>query len=203
MEIIEEIIQREWDFFQHVQHIDGRASCQDDFETFEKQRTAQFLVYTPELLQSYLNDLKTYLEIGRNPIMEKYAYMMQSSDPEYYKTIENDLPSIDEFQKQIIDTICNIQVSMRESFNQQYPVLASLSRVTHKEEDEKEDTSFETYLRGELMTYSPTSLYLSGQMIINMANHHENMTVEIMKNTVKAYGYKDLDDAEEKMHQQI
>ena len=51
MEIIEEIIQREWDFFQHVQHIDGRASCQDDFETFEKQRTAQFLVYTPELLQ--------------------------------------------------------------------------------------------------------------------------------------------------------
>lgn len=32
--MIEEIIQREWDFFQKVQHIDGRASCQDDFETF-------------------------------------------------------------------------------------------------------------------------------------------------------------------------
>jgi len=32
--MVDEIVQLEWDFFQQVHHIDGRASCQDDFETF-------------------------------------------------------------------------------------------------------------------------------------------------------------------------
>lgn len=40
--MVDEIVQLEWDFFQQVHHIDGRASCQDDFETFYLQRKSQF-----------------------------------------------------------------------------------------------------------------------------------------------------------------
>lgn len=197
--MIEEIIQREWDFFQKVQNIGGRASCQDDFETFYKQRKSQFMVFTPELQASYLQDLKDYQQLGRNPLMEKYAYMMETSDPAYFATIQSQLPPIDDIQRDIIQTICEIQVTMREEFNEEYPTLASLSRVTHTSEDQKDDTSFETYLRGELMTYSPQTLALYGKMIIEKLNNQENMTKDIMLYTVKEYGYQTLEEAEEKM----
>ena len=82
--MIKEIIEREWEFFQKVQNIGGRASCQDDFETFNIQRTAQFKVFYQDVLESYLNDLKYYKNIGRNPVEEKYARMMESNDPLNY-----------------------------------------------------------------------------------------------------------------------
>ena len=71
--MIEEIIQREWEFFQDVHNIGGRASCQDDYETFFLQRRGQFAVFFPEVNASYLQDLKDAKARGQNPIMEKYA----------------------------------------------------------------------------------------------------------------------------------
>jgi hypothetical protein len=194
--MIEEIIQREWDFFQKVQHIDGRASCQDDFETFYKQRKAQYLVYPEELLLSYLEDLKLYKASQRNPIMEKYAYMMETTDKDFFQSIQSQLPVIDNEKKQIIQVICQIETTMREEFQQHYPTLSSLSRSIYTNDDEKEKTSFETYLRGELMTYSSHSLYLYGQMIIHMWNQHQNIVELINQNTVKEYGYQNLEEAE-------
>lgn len=197
--MIEEIIQREWDFFQEVHNIGGRASCQDNFETFYLQRKGQFEVFYPEVNESYLKDLKLYKEIGRNPIMEKYAYMMESTDKDYYDTIKDQLPERSEEQMDIINTICRIEVAMREVFDQQYPRLSSLARDTHTGDDQQENTSFETYLRGELSTYSPETLYLYGRMIANMYQSGQNMILMIQEKTVQAYGYRSLDDAEAKM----
>lgn len=197
--MIEEIIQREWDFFQEVHNIGGRASCQDNFETFYLQRKGQFEVFYPEVNESYLKDLKLYKEIGRNPIMEKYAYMMESTDKDYYDTIKDQLPERSEEQMDIINTICRIEVAMREVFDQQYPRLSSLARDTHTGDDQQENTSFETYLRGELSTYSPETLYLYGRMIANMYQNDQNMILMIQEKTVQAYGYRSLDDAEAKM----
>lgn len=197
--MIEEIIQREWDFFQEVHNIGGRASCQDNFETFYLQRKGQFEVFYPEVNESYLKDLKLYKEIGRNPIMEKYAYMMESTDKDYYDTIKDQLPERSEEQMDIINTICRIEVAMREVFDQQYPRLSSLARDTHTGYDQQENTSFETYLRGELSTYSPETLYLYGRMIANMYQNGQNMILMIQEKTVQAYGYRSLDDAEAKM----
>lgn len=197
--MIEEIIQREWDFFQEVHNIGGRASCQDNFETFYLQRKGQFEVFYPEVNESYLKDLKLYKEIGRNPIMEKYAYMMESTDKDYYDTIKDQLPERSEEQMDIINTICRIEVAMREVFDQQYPRLSSLARDTHTGDDQQENTSFETYLRGELSTYSPETLYLYGRMIANMYQNSQNMILMIQEKTVQAYGYRSLDDAEAKM----
>lgn len=103
---------------------------------------------------------------------------------------------IDNEKKQIIQVICQIETTMREEFQQHYPTLSSLSRSIYTNDDEKEKTSFETYLRGELMTYSSHSLYLYGQMIIHMWNQHQNIVELINQNTVKEYGYQNLEEAE-------
>lgn len=196
--MVDEIVQREWDFFQLVHHIDGRASCQDDFETFYLQRKSQFLALNYEVQCSYLNDLKQAKTMGRNPVMEKYAYMMAYTDPQYYDTIKDQLPPISEEKKQFVDTFCEIEVQMREEFNQKYPHLAALARNTHSFEDEKEDTSFETYLRGELYTYSMNTLYEYGKMLADLMNKHLNLITMIMEQTVLSYGYCSLEHAEEK-----
>ena len=193
--MVDEIVQLEWDFFQQVHHIDGRASCQDDFETFYLQRKSQFEAFYQNVQKACLQDLKLAQQIGRNPIMEKYAYMMESTDPEYFDTIRDQLPAVDQQKKDFINALCDIEVSMREDMNDQYPYLLSQSRFTHSLEDEKDDTSFETYLRGELMTYSDETLYLYGQMVLDMVQKNENLIEKILMNTVKAYGYASLEDA--------
>lgn len=197
--MIREIIEREWDFFQKVENIGGRASCQNDFETFYLQRQGQFAVFYPEVNEAYLEDLKHYQETGRNPLMEKYAYMMESTDPEYYDQIKDQLPTRTKEQLDIIDSICQIEVTMREEFNQQYPKLAGNARDTYTEDDQKNNTSFETYLRGELSTYSPQTLYLYGKMLADMYQKGQNIVLMIQEKTVQGYGYASLDDIEAKL----
>jgi hypothetical protein len=196
--MIDEIIKREWDFFQEVHNIGGRASCQDDFETFYLQRSSQFKVFNDELNKSYLNDLIKAKECGRNLIYEKYAYMMESTDNDYFQSIKKSLPVIDNFTIEMINTICQIEVEMRKEFQKQYPKLFALSRHTTSQEDERDDTSFETYLRGELMTYSINTIILYAEMIVDMMNNNRNIVLETMKYTAEAYGYQSIEDAEEK-----
>lgn len=193
--MVEDIVRLEWDFFQQVHHIDGRASCQDDFETFYLQRKSQFEAFDEKVQKACLRDLKEAQQIGRNPVMEKYAYMMESTDPQYYQQIKDSLPEVDEQKRHLIDAICKIEVSMREDMNQKYPYLLAQARLTHSYQDEKDDTSFETYLRGELMTYSDETLYLYGQMLVDMVKKDENLIENILFQTVKAYGYSSLEEA--------
>ena len=102
---------------------------------------------------------------------------------------------MDPQKRAFIQILCEIEVSMREDMNEKYPYLLALARLTHTLEDEKDDTSFETYLRGELMTYSDETLYLYGQMVLRMVQNQENLIEKILTNTVKAYGYSSLEEA--------
>lgn len=193
--MVEDIVNLEWEFFQQVHHIDGRASCQDDFETFYLQRKSQFEAFDEDVQKACLLDLEVAKQVGRNPVMEKYAYMMESTDPQYYQQIQDSLPEVDQQKRDLIDAICEMEVTMREDMNQKYPYLLSQARLTHSYQDEKDDTSFETYLRGELMTYSDETLYLYGQMVVNMVKNGENLIENILLHTVKAYGYSSLEEA--------
>lgn len=71
MDIIEQIIKLEWKQFDKVKNEGGRASCQDDFETFSIMRKGQYLAWPEELLKSYCVDLQVAEEKGWNLIMEK------------------------------------------------------------------------------------------------------------------------------------
>lgn len=185
--MIERIIELEWDFFQEVENIGGRASCQDDYATFHIMRASQFESWKSEVLSSYLEDLLVYKENRMNPIYLKYGYMMASNDPKNYQKIKNTLPTISIDKQNIVEEIIKIQLRWKEQFNKEYPTLVESSRVLYSYQDTKEETSFETYLRGELYTYLDTTLYLYGKMIIEYVQTNKNITTMITQNTAKHY----------------
>lgn len=195
--IIEQIVEMEWEMFQNVRNTGGRAACQDDFETFDVMRKSQFLTWDLPLLESYWQDLQEGKAQGRNLVMEKYAYMMESTAPKEYEAIATGLPKISEEKQAMIEQIVAIQVGWREEFAEKYPHLSEQARIIHTSEDTLYDISFETYLRGELKTYSMQTLVLYGRRIVAFVQEQKNMTEEIMRYTTAFYGYKTLEDAEQ------
>lgn len=194
--IIEQIVEMEWEMFQNVRNTGGRAACQDDFETFDVMRKSQFLTWDLPLLESYWQDLQEGKAQGRNLVMEKYAYMMESTASKEYEAIATGLPKISEEKQAMVEQIVAIQVGWREEFAEKYPHLSGQARIIHTSEDTLYDISFETYLRGELKTYSMQTLVLYGRRIVAFVQEQKNMTEEIMRYTTAFYGYKTLEDAE-------
>ena len=194
--IIEQIVEMEWEMFQNVRNTGGRAACQDDFETFDVMRKSQFLIWDLPLLEGYWQDLQEGKAQGRNLVMEKYAYMMESTAPKEYEAIATGLPKISEEKQAMVEQIVAIQVGWREEFAEKYPHLSGQARIIHTSEDTLYDISFETYLRGELKTYSMQTLVLYGRRIVAFVQEQKNMTEEIMHYTTAFYGYKTLEDAE-------
>ena len=54
--MINEIIAIEWEMFQHVSGLNGRAPCQDDVKTFYIMRYSQHAAFKVTTLFSYQND---------------------------------------------------------------------------------------------------------------------------------------------------
>lgn len=190
--LVENIIALEWEAFDKVDNEGGRADCQDDYETFYIMRKSQYLAWNVEMLQSFYKDLAEAKEKGWNLITEKYARMMESTCREEYDNLKENLPYVSEEKKQLTEEIVKIQVGFMEEFAKEYPQIAKNARVIHSSEDTYFRTSYETYLRGELLTYSDETLKLYGQFIVDKVRENKNLAKEIMENTAKLYGYKDI-----------
>lgn len=199
MEIIERIVDLEWSQFDKVKNEGGRACCQDDFATFSVMRKSQYMTWDEELLTSYYNDLLEADNKGWNLIMEKYARMMKTTAPEKYAELEAELPVRNDQRIAIQEEIIRIQVAWMEEFASKYPKMADNARSIHTSEDNEYNTSYETYLRGELGTYSDTTFVLYGRFITALMQKGKNLAYETMSNTAKLYGYESLEDAERRM----
>ncbi len=200
--LVEKLVALEWQNFAQVKNEGGRADCQDDWGTFSIMRTSQYLTWTDEMLLSYIQDFEEAMKKGWNLITEKYGRMMESTAPEKYEKIREQLPALEPEKKLIIEEIVKIQVAWMEEFAKEYPSMAGNSRVIHSSEDTLFSTSFETYLRGELGTYSDRTLDFYGRFIVNYLQQGKNLTKEIMTNTALLYGYESLDRAEELLQKQ-
>ena len=99
----------------------------------------------------------------------------------------------------IMEEIIKIQVKWMEEFSEKYPFMAYNARVIHSEDDTIYNTSYETYLRGELGTYGEETFILYGRFITELLKEGKNLAYETMKNTALLYGYKSVEDAEERM----
>ncbi|MBE5876657.1 MAG: DUF4125 family protein [Lachnospiraceae bacterium] len=191
-----EIAKAEFEAFDKVQNEGGRASCQNNWKTFKIMRMSQYKTWTEEMLLQYLYEFKANLAIGRNLIEEKYARMMESTAPEKYAEFADKLPVIPQEKRAIIEEIVQLQVKWMEAFAAKYPKLADNARYIHTSEDMPYDTSYETYLRGELGTYSDKLLALYGRYVVNCATAGENLAQKIMANTIEYYGYLNFEEAQ-------
>lgn len=198
-DLVEEIARLEFEAFDEVINEGGRAGCQDDWYTFRIMRTSQYLTWTKDMLVQYAVEFILAKRGGWNYIMEKYGRMEESTAPSEWEKMKDKFPVIPENKKAIIEQIVAVQVGWMESFAAQYPGMASNARRIHTSEDMPWDTSYETYLRGETSTYSDKLLHLYGQFIVEKVQSGQNLAYEIMLETVKQYGYQDLDDAAKKM----
>ena len=199
MDMVERIVELEWKQFDKVKNEGGRASCQDDYTTFSIMRKSQYLTWTDELLESFYADLISAENKGWNLIMEKYARMMESTTPEKYEELKKDLPVLSEERMAIQEEIIKIQVGWMEDFAAQYPKMAGNARSIHTSEDTPYNTSYETYLRGELGTYSENTFILYGRFITDLLKENRNLAYETMTKTAKLYGYESVEAAEKKI----
>ncbi len=202
-QLVEQIAKTEFKAFDKVQNVGGRASCQNDWPTFSVMRKSQYMTWNRTMLLQYLYDFIREFSLGHNLIEEKYGRMMESTAPEEYEAIKDHFPVISPEKKTIIEQIVQLQVSWMEDFAKKYPALAENARSIHTGDDNIANTSYETYLRGEISTYSDKMLELYGRYVVEYAHNGKNLAFDIMTNSVHLYGYTDLDSAERLTKQQF
>ena len=197
-ELINQIIELEWEFFQNTKNEGGTASCQEDYDTFVIMRTAQFSCFSKELLQGWLKDLQKAKAEGRNLIAEKYARMMESTAPEQYRELAPYLVQHNAKRQEITEEIIKLQVEWLLECQEKYPDVIAKARSIRTSEDTPYNTSAETYLRGELGTYSDDTLLCYGRYVISLKKEGRNLNEMIFEKQVKSYGYLSLEDAQKK-----
>ena len=197
LQVAEGVVEHEWRQFQRVASEGGPAACQDDWPTFHQMRLSQFLTWPLDLLESYADDLDDADATGRNLLTEKYARMMSSTEPvRYAREIAPRLPVLDAARVARQDRVVSVQVRWAAEFRERYPRLGAGMRLLRTEQDTLDDTSFETYLRGELGTYSARTLALYEQLVLDTTRHGGNLTEQTIRWTVVLGGFADLAEAE-------
>lgn len=197
--LINRIIDKELEMFLRVSNIGGQASCQRETDNFKTMRNRQWEVWPLSGLESYFSDLEKAQLEGRNLLTEKYAYMMESTMPLEYEKIKDQIPTISPLKLNLIEDILKIQLKWKEDLLIKYPNLSLKGRPLYKREDSPNSTSFETYMKGELKTYSVNTLKIYLKHLIKEKSEGINEAELILENTVKYKGYKSLNDANESL----
>lgn len=194
--LIHEICEREWQMFDKVNNTGGRASCQNDADFFKAMRTCQFSVWNEATLVSYLNDLDQASQQGRNLLSEKYAYMMEYTHPAEFEGIRGKLPPISEEKAALIREIIPVQLEWEREVDTRFPAMRANGRPLTHEQDTPWVTSFETYLEGELKTYSQETLRCYADYIRSAKSGGLNLAWLTAERTALAYGFTSLEEAE-------
>ena len=181
IELIEKVIAIELTMFLTVPVV-RKAGCQENPIGFRLNRSAQFLSWSEKTLNSYLADLTSAREAGLNLMTIKYARM------------ENLIPR--ENKNPLVDKIVNVQYAWQEEVFQKYPHLMRGARPLGTSADTASQTSFETYMRCELETYSNQTLSSLYSDMLDKLKRSINMSEEILRHLATSAGYESLEAAE-------
>lgn len=198
---VQELLDLEWRLFDAAPQAGQRSAQFEDREQFIVTRSAQLAAWSPELLESWRQDLQSAQAKGRNPINEKYIYMLEQVDPERYAALKSDIPEASLEKLWLVDWICHTQITWQESLLMKYPCLTQNSRSIHRSADGQESVSYETYLRGELMTYSVYTLRLYARQVEYAQKAGQNLCETMLENTVRLLGFQSLAMAEQDISQ--
>ena len=191
--IINKILEKEWKYFSNLNNIGGRADCQDNREDFIIMRKSQWETFNEETLISYLEDLNS----KNNPLFQKYAQMMKYNSPEEYEKIKDILEKASEKKNDLVNKIMFIYMEWEKEFFERYPIFSSMGRPLYSSEDDDIETSIETYLRGELLSYSEKTLKLYLNYVIDNKEKNINLAIKNMDNLARMQGFNDSNDVEE------
>ena len=182
--IIEAILDIELGMFLSVNS--GQTSgCQGHPESFKLHRRAQFSAWSFDTLSSYLEDLRRAQGSGKNLMRQKYA-RMQGLIPQ-----ENLNP--------LIDAITRIKIGWQAEMFRKYPALMHSARPLTGDEGDARMTSFETYARGELETYSDRTLELLHADMVAKLDAGINVSEEVYEFLARENGYASLQEAERQL----
>jgi hypothetical protein len=199
-ERIAQVLLLEWAMFHAVPNVGGgRASCQEDRSTFEINRGGQFESWSDAALNSYLTDLQEAQRDGRNLLTEKYARMMEATSPEEYAKIAHLLPPLDPEAGKLIEDIVEVALAWEEALAHRYPYVLGRGRPIRRSGDSRHVTSVETYLRGELATYSVDTLRLYADHVRKLREDGENGSERILDYVMKRHGFASLEEANQKL----
>lgn len=194
-DLIEDILKREWKMFQAVKNIGARAICQDDFRTFSIMRSSQAAGWSEETLESYKEDLVEAEKNDRNLLSEKYAHMMEYTSPDEYAAIAPLLPQIDSDAISLIQQIVPIVMEWEVELEKKFPYIIARGRPLFSKDDLPGVTSLETYLAGELKSYSTRTLKHYLAHVRKLYEENINGSEIIMQNSMRQYGFTSLEEA--------
>ena len=182
--IIEAILEIELQMFLTVNPV-TTSGCQEYPESFKLHRRAQFHPWSEEALGSYLDDLRQAKERGDNLMRRKYARM------------QGLLPAAE--SNPVLEEIVRLKMDWQRAMFRNYPAVMSGARPLTDESAQAQMTSFETYARGELETYSERTLELLHRDLLAMQARGESLSEMVYEYLVRASGYESLEEAEKKM----
>jgi hypothetical protein len=86
-----------------------------------------------------------------------------------------------------------------EELSQKFPYILGRGRPIYSSEDTARVTSLETYLRGELATYSLPTLELIHDNILKHKSENINGSEIVLDHMVRRSGFKSLEEANDKL----
>lgn len=193
---VQELLDLEWRLFDAAPQAGQRSAQLEDREQFQLSRSAQLAVWSPELRESWRQDLLSALAENRNLINEKYIYMLEQVSPEQYVSLKANLPEASMEKLWLVDWICQAQAAWQETLSRKYPRLTQNSRAIRRNAGNRSGVSFETYIRGELMTHSVNTLRLYASQIEKAQKVGENLCENVLEHVVRQLGYASLETAD-------
>ena len=179
--LINQVLEKELTMFVNVA-ARQKADCQERPDEFKRHRSAQFSTWSLSTLKSYFNDLIQAEKSGRNLMTLKYARM------------EGLIPTLND--DPIIEKIIDAQYGWQKEMLERFPFLMRGARAIESSGGTDAYTSFVTYLRGELETYSHETLRLLHEDVKKYKTENRNMSEALYTVLVESYGYQCLEDAE-------
>jgi len=181
-DLIEKIIAIELEMFLAVP-ASAENKCQKHPEAFSLHRRAQFMPWSDTTLTSYLSDLEAARTRERNLMTEKYLIMDRLTQPEICRN-------------PLIEKIVHSQLTWQKAMFAKYPGVMGGARPLDKSADSPTTTSFTTYLKSELKTYSDKTLILLYEDIIDQQERGMNMARATYQFLAQEAGYSSLAQAE-------
>jgi len=195
-DLIEQIVYVEWKMMISITAIDDPDGCRQDPTTFQIMRKSQHLIWSEDTLTSYLADLQMAESQQVNMAAERYAHMMKVTYPSEYEQIKNDLRPVTIEAVQLVEKIMEIFTGWSAEVDRRYPNIRSFGRPAT---ENGTWTSVDTYLRGELLTYSGRTLSLCLQDIYRAQAQSINLSEMTLLHMARFYGFESLNDMEKRI----